>query len=304
MSRDPAAAALPDTAGPTRPSTAPVTTVAPSLPAPSPITPLVAPRLAGEGTWQPAGDRLPGGYAIYTTRLRPAAGSPESGIAWIDTRAARVALYAGTGQPYGVWPQQSYVAPAQQPTLMAAFNSGFKIYNYDTGWYDQGRAAVQLQSGAASLVLYANGAVDVGEWGRDVTMAAGVTAVRQNLTLLVDQGAPTAAVQSPSLWGAVLGGGYVTWRSAVGVTAAGDLVYGAGPDLTPAGLATLMVAAGAERAMELDINPEWVSFAAFTHASGAGGVSVAGANLLPNMYYSPAHYLQPYSRDFFAVFAR
>ena len=53
--------------------------------------------------------------------------------------------------------------------------------------------------------------------------------------------------------------------------------------------------------MELDINPEWVSFASFTHAPGDGP---GGVNLLAAMYFAPGHYLQPFSRDFFAVFDR
>lgn len=280
------------------------TTVAASLPAPSGLAPLVSPALPGEGIWRPAGDRLVGGYGVYTTMLRPAAGLPPCGVAWIDTRATQMVLYAGSAEPSGSWPQQSYVGAAQQPTLIAAFNSGFKIYSYDTGWYDQGRWAVSLQNGAASLVIYANGSATVGEWGRDVAMGTGVIAVRQNLSLLVDHGAPAPAAQYPSEWGAVLGGGYSTWRSAVGVTAAGDLVYAGGPELSPALLAHLMVAAGAQRAMELDINPEWVSFATFTHTSGIGDGAPTGTNLLQGMYYSPDHYLQPYTRDFFAVLAR
>ena len=132
-----------------------------------------------------------------------------------------------------------------------------------------------------------------------------VVAVRQNLTLLVDHGAPASNLDIPSEWGAVLGGGSSTWRSGIGVTAAGDLVYVAGPDLVPAGLARLLIAAGAVRAMELDINPSWVSFATFAHAGGVIGRGViAGANLMAGMYYQPGHYLQPYPRDFFAVFAR
>ena len=75
--------------------------------------------------------------------------------------------------------------------------------------------------------------------------------------------------------------------------------------LDPALLARLLVAGGAVRAMELDINPEWVSFSTFAHAGGtAGGGLVTGANLLSGMYFPPGHYLQPFSRDFFAVFAR
>lgn len=250
-------------------ATTATTVVRPSLPAPRPIAALVSPSLPGEGSWQPAGDRLAGGFAIYTTELRPTSGQPEAGIAWINPQATVISLYAGVGQPHGSWPQQGYVASAAQPRMIAAFNSGSKIYKYQTGWYDQGQAAVPLQAGAASLVIYRDGTASVADWGRDATMGPDVIAVRQNLTLLVDHGAPTPAVQDPSLWGAVLGGGYITWRSGIGVTETGDLVYAGGPDLTPALLAELLAAAGAERAMQLDINPEWVSFAAFNHTGGS-----------------------------------
>jgi hypothetical protein len=283
------------TVPPTTTSTIPI-----PLPVPTALIPIVGPALAGEGSWRPGGPPLPGGYGIYTTVLRPGAGLPESGIAWIDTKAVYLSLYAGSTQPYGKWPQQSDVGPTARAALMAAFNSGFKIYDYHTGWYDQGRSAVPLQAGFASLVIYSNGTATVGDWGRDVTMGPGILAVRQNLPLLVDHGAPVNAAQYPSQWGAVLGGGSVTWRSAVGVTAAGEIIYAGGPDLTPERLARLMVAAGAERAMQLDINPEWVSFSTFSHASGI----TSGTNLLPGMYSSPSHYFTPYARDFFAIFAR
>lgn len=275
------------------------------LPAPTRITPLASPALAGEGAWHPAGDKLANGYALYTTELRPAAGFPMAGIAWIDTAATRLSLYAGAGQPEGTWPQEAPVDAAAQPALMAAFNSGFKIYNYRTGWYDQGRTAMPLQSGAASLVIFASGRATVADWGRDVSMGPSVVAVRQNLTLLVDHRAPSPGTADPAAWGAVLGGGIETWRAGIGVTGSGNLVYAGGPGLDPAALARLLVAAGAVRAMELDINPEWVSFAAFTHAGGIGHGAITGsANLLPGMHLSASHYLEPFDRDYFAVFAR
>jgi hypothetical protein len=264
------------------------------------IAPLAAPPLPGEGAWTPAGNPLVNGYGVYTSFLRPAAGNPAAGIAWIDPAATRISLYAGVGEPGGVWPQQGAVPVGRQPSLLAAFNSGFKIYSYQTGWYDQGRAAVALQPGRASLVIFANGTATVADWGRDAAHGPDVVAVRQNLSLLVDHGTVSPSAGSPWLWGAVLGGGVLTWRSGVGVTAAGDLVYVAGPALTPVALADLLLAARAVRGMELDINPEWVSFSSFRHAGGA----ITGSNLLSAMYFSPAHYLEPYSRDFFAVFAR
>jgi hypothetical protein len=225
-------------------------------------------------------------------------------LVWIDQAATRLALYAGSGQPYGSWPYAYEVAANLQPALMAAFNSGFKIYSYSTGWYEAGATAVPLSPGAASLVIYADGKATVGEWGRDVRPGSTVVAVRQNLSLLVDGGAPTAASQIAGDWGAVLGGGWVTWRSGVGITGSGALVYAGGPDLTPALLANVLVAVGSVRAMEMDINPEWVSLSIYTHPGGIGHPGITGTNLLSSMYFSPFHYLQPASRDFFAVFAR
>ncbi|HEX3426646.1 MAG TPA: hypothetical protein VHT30_10980 [Acidimicrobiales bacterium] len=264
------------------------------------------PSLPGEGAWQPdVGATVGGRAAIYTTELRPAAGTPAAGIAWMDSAAATVSLYAGTSEPNGIWPQQANVAAAEQPGLLAGFNSGFKIYSYRTGWYDHGVTAMSLQAGAASFVIFADGTATVAAWGRDVTMGPNVVAVRQNLTLLVDGGVAASTVASYRLWGAVLHGGAQTWRSGIGVTAGRDLVYVGGPGLDPAALAQLLIAAGAVRAMELDINPEWVSFSLFAHAGGAAGAPItAASNLLPTMYLRAGHYLEPFSRDFFAVFAR
>lgn len=280
------------------PTTAPL----PPLPRPGSLKPLVSPALSGEGTWHAApGSAVPGGPAIYTTQLRPAAGYPASGVAWIDTAATRLVLYAGTSEPYGTWPQQGSVAAALQPKLLAAFNSGFKIYSYRTGWYDLGRTAMPLQPGAASLVTFSDGSATVGQWGRDVSLTSNVVSVRQNLTLLVDNGAPAANATDVPAWGSTLGHVTYTWRSAVGVTRAGDLVYVAGPSLDPALLARLLIAAGAVRAMELDINPEWVSLADYVHSRGA--IS-AEYNLLPGMYHSPGIFVRSDSRDFLSVFTR
>jgi hypothetical protein len=153
----------------------------------------------------------------------------------------------------------------------------------------------------ASLVIFSDGTATVGAWGRDVTLSPAVEAVRQNLPLLVDGGRAAADVGVIGDWGATLGGVIATWRSGVGVTPAGDLVYAGGPSLDPAGLARVLIAAGAVRAMELDINPEWVSFATYTHQ---GPAITGGTNLSPGMYFSPSHYLESDSRDFFAVFSR
>jgi len=96
------------------------------------------------------------------------------------------------------------------------------------------------------------------------------------------------------------------WRSGVGVTRDGALVYVGGPGLNITSLADLLVRAGAIRAMELDINPDWVNFATFKPAVGGTAATAAnGSDLLTDMSASPAHYFASWwSRDFFAASAR
>ena len=288
------------------------TTVPPPPPPPPPADahPLASAPLPGEGHWVPAGrvavwapEGRPNGTVpvVYTTTLRPGNGSAPTGLAWINTKLTKTVLYAGTGEPAGSWPAQGAVDPSVRPQLVAAFNSGFRLGTGSGGWYTAGRAALPLQDGYASLVMHADGSATVGVWGRDVTLTPDVVSVRQNLHPLVDGGAPANLGSS---WGATLGGGSNVWRSAVGVDAGGNLIYAAGPALDPAGLANVLVAAGCVRAMELDINPQWVSFSTYAPVPLAAPDQVQGTPLLTGMNYGPTHWLEPSSRDFLAVFTR
>lgn len=280
---------------------APTTTTAPP-PAPPPVTPLVSPPLSGEGQWTPAGQMSEGIAAVYTTTLR-APGAPPTGLAWINTHAVRITVYAGNGEPSGTWTYQSEIDGLQRAALIAAFNSGFRLGASGGGWYSDGRTAVPLVQGAASLVVHADGSATVGQWGRDVSLSPDVVQVRQNLRLLVDAGSPVGNL-SPGSWGATFGRVSNTWRSGLGETMAGDLVYAGGPGLSPGQLARVLVAAGSVRAMELDINPEWVLFVSYLPLPGGGPTDVTGSKLLDNMNFSWDHYLHPNSRDFIAVLSR
>jgi hypothetical protein len=140
-------------------------------------------------------------------------------------------------------------------------------------------------------------------WGRDFTLAPDVFSVRQNLTLLVDRGQPAADINVGGDWGPVLGGIGNTWRSGVGVDRYGNLIYVAGPDIFPADLADLFVAAGATEAMELDINPMWPVFTTYLTVPGQPAFVVAGSNLLSGMFFGPDHFITSTDRDFFAIFS-
>jgi hypothetical protein len=114
------------------------------------------------------------------------------------------ALIAGTREPGGPSPEGARVPPQLRPTLVAAFNSGWKMKDISGGFYADGRTAVPLQDGAASLVIDTAGRVTVGQWGRDAVMSPQVAAVRQNLSLVVDQGRPVLGLtaNSSGAWGA------------------------------------------------------------------------------------------------------
>jgi hypothetical protein len=78
-----------------------------------------------------------------------------------------------------------------------------------------------------------------------------------------------------------------------------------GPGLNITDLANLLVRAGAVRAMELDINTDWVNFSTYQPATPSGPASGAnGSELLPAMTGTPARYFEPWwARDFFTMSA-
>ena len=289
---------------------APHGTLAPHLLPPAPITPIATPPVSGEGQWHAAGRTVHGIPSVYETYLRPDAvhTSVVVGVAWMDTKLLSARLYSGSTIPgSGPWQYTAPVSGSAANSLVAAFNSGFLMKNSNGGYYSEGRTVFPLRNGAASLVVYRDGTATVGQWGRDATMSSSVAAVRQNLDLLVDGGkaVPGLLADDTSKWGFTLGNKVYVWRSGVGVTTDGALVYVGGPDMNITDLADVLVRAGAVRAMELDINTDWVNLATFAPASGSTATAANGTDLLPNMAGSPSRYFANWwTRDFVTMSAR
>jgi hypothetical protein len=268
-------------------------------------------RLRGEGVWHPAG-RLVGGIpAVYETWVRPDAlhTSLVIGVAWMDTKLLRATLYSGSTIPGGgPYRHTAPVPPGAAKSLVAAFNAGFLMNNANGGYYTDGRTIMPLRTGAASFVIYRNGSVNIGDWGRDAALTPDVVSVRQNLDLLVDHGRPVPGLNAndTTQWGFTLGNAVYVWRSGVGITADGALVYAGGPGLNITTLAEILARAGAVRAMELDINTDWVNLATYAPRGPAAPATPAGGtDLLPSMFGQPDRYFQSWwARDFFTMSAR
>ena len=143
----------------------------------------------------------------------------------------------------------------------------------------------------------------MGAWGGSLRLGPDVVSVRQSLKLLVDNGqlAPNLDKNVESNWGATISGAFYVWRSGLGVTAQGDLVYVAGNALSVKSLASLLQQAGAVRAMQLDINIAWISY--MWYSPGTSPSDLVPTKLVA--FQRPANrYFTPTSRDFFAVYAR
>ena len=134
-------------------------------------------------------------------------------------------------------------------------------------------------------------------------MTPDVVGVRQNLHLIVTHGRVPSSVDNnvETSWGATLGGGYYVWRSGIGITRDGRVIFVYGPALNVRELAELLQHAGVVTGMELDINPDWMSY----HVLPAQPVGqpeacqhAARPDPAADRYYSSA------SRDFTAVYAR
>ncbi len=281
------------------------------LPTPASMQPVASPSIPGEGQWAPAGRLIGGIPAVYVTHLRPDAThtSEVVGVAWMDTKLLRATLYSGSIIPGGgPYTHTAPISPSASTSLVSAFNAGFLMSNGNGGYYTDGRAVVPLVRGAASFVIYKNGDTAIGEWGRDVTMTSQVVSVRQNLDLLVDGGKPAAGLTATDTtkWGYTLGNAVYVWRSGVGVTANGALVYVGGPGLNVTDLANLLVDAGAVRAMELDINTDWVNMATYAPATPGGPATAANGTLLVSgMTGGTDRYFESWwARDFFTMSAR
>ncbi len=298
-----------------RAAKAPTTTVAAGpahLAPPPPIAPFVADPTPGEGQWHPIGRTVDGIPAMYAAYLRPNSVNTSlvTGVAWMDTKLLSATLYAGSmvPSPGPAWPNQSPITGPALGTLDAAFNSGFRMQDSYGGFYLDGitSAGYPLVPGAASFVIYSDGTATVGAWGTDVKMSPSVVAVRQNLALLVDNGQPVAGLNANDnhQWGDTLGGAVQVWRSGIGVTSTGALVYVAGTGLSIVDLANVLARAGAVRAMELDINTDWVNFSSFAPPPGQLASPANATKLTYDEVSGPDRYFAPLSRDFITMSVR
>jgi len=263
--------------------------------------------LKGEAVWQAYIEDGQGRAVAYRTFIQPDPQRPYALVAVVafDLSRARLGFVLGFDEPsLKGGPKGSGLIPAtdaQPGVLLATFNGGFKAEQGQYGAMSGGVVAIEPRKGLATVVIYPDGSLKMGEYGKDITSLEGALAWRQNCSLVIQNGRinPLVYNDSPVYWGAQLNGETATWRSGLGLSPDGKtLYYFAGPSLRMAVLAKAMRAVGVETGLQLDINNYWVSFSAIHFLDGIP----TPEPLFPvEMKADAGRYLAKYPRDFFYV---
>jgi hypothetical protein len=263
--------------------------------------------LAGEGVWKTA-VTVRGVPAVFKTYVRQSRrySSYYAGIVSMDQRLVKFSLRPGTEDPgYGHWGAPMDIPAGHRLGLVATFNSGFRVATSGGGFYLHRHYDGKLIKGVASEVYYTSGQLRIGRWGHGpLHMSGKIAAVRQNLhPIVINSHVPATVDQNVlSSWGATLGGGYNVWRSGIGITRDHRIIFVYGPALDVRTLASLLQRAGCVTAMELDINPDWMSFMYYLAKNHPADPTPV--NLLRTQIQPPNRYYYTSNRDFTAVFTR
>ena len=291
----------------TTPSPEPVFTSTPTVWIPSPATPLGS--VEREGIWSPYIQGVSGRTVAYRTFIQP---DPERlyaivAVVAFDLNHTRLNYVLGSIEPYSPdAPKRSgTITPADLAPnlLLVTFNGGFKATHGHFGAMSDGITTLPPKDGLGTVAIYKDGTVRMGAWGTDIISSTEMTAWRENGPLVVQDGKidPKIYNNSPADWGYTVNDVSPTWRSGLGISADSQtLYYFAGPSLSMPALANTMLAAGAYRGIQLDINSYWVHFVV---------IKPVGTKLIPEPLFPSTmnenvdRYLHPYTRDFFYITA-
>ncbi len=261
--------------------------------------------LDGEGQWHNIPLSLfPNQIVLVDTFIRPDPSRSYAFATLVQMDMSKLRLYsvAGTKEPGG---KVNKPGPGVVPKdiqdkgiLVAAFDGGFQYQDGQYGMIVGNMTYLPLQNDLATLVGHNDGRLEIVKYeGQD--LGSDVAFVRQNCPMLIENGViGTQDDKNHKLWGRTLTADIYTWRSGIGITANGNLIFAAGNALVPSTLAAALKAAGAVNAMQLDINPNWVRFNIFDNYNNGAYSSVL---IMQGIQDGSIAYLHGYKKDFFYV---
>ncbi len=266
--------------------------------------------LAGEGIWQNHPLSLfPTQEVMAVTFVRSDPQRPYSitTLVQMDMSQMKLGSVAGTQQPGGpVGKPGPGVVPnniIDSGKLIAAFDGGFQYKDGAYGMIVNNTTYLPLKNDLGTLVGYKDGTLKIFDY-QGQSLGNNIDFIRQNCPILINNGEITTTNQrDKKLWGRLAAGtvDIYTWRSGIGLTAKGNLIFAVGNNLTPATLAAALKSAGAVNAIQLDINPIWVRFNIF-EPNGFG--KYISSTLTKDLQDGSKQYLNGYQKDFFYVYKK
>lgn len=208
----------------------------------------------------------------------------------IDLNKSRLKLVCGTRDPAT---GSGIISVQDRTKTLLAFSGGFQYKHDFCGIAIDGKVLRPMKKKAGTLVVYQDGRVAIGQWNHDFTkVTAEMKYIRQNM-LLVSHSKfnKTAPYQVYAL-----AGKFRVFRSAVGVTKNGDLVYAAGNKLSAKRLAEVMIAQGVVSAICLDMNYGNATCGIFVNTKDKLVIKP-----LTKRFPNPGRFLVRNYRDFFYI---
>lgn len=272
-----------------------------------PINPKFSP-IKNEGVWfERKLNIFPNKQVLAYTFVRPDPERPYSNVTLIqaDMGPLKLGVTAGKKQPggpvgnpgTGIIPQEI----VQNGNLIAAFDGGFQYRDGMYGMVIGDKTYLPLKQDIGTLIGYRNGSFKIIKYsGQD--LGKDVAFIRQNCPILIENG--ELSVTNPvnrSLWGRTITSDIYTWRSGVGITREGNLIFAIGNNLNPETLAKALKMGGAIDAIQLDINPFWVRFTVFNYNENN---KYDSSVLMKGVYDGAKEFLNGYEKDFFFLYRK
>jgi TolB protein len=257
----------------------------------------------------PAGVSLADGIRRLS-KVRPDSQRPyaEAEVIELDPRLLQIKMIPGTIEPQpttgligaGVIPQEDW------GSLVAGFNGGFAAMHGKFGMMVDRKVYLPARDGIATLAVYQDGSLRMGTWGTDLKQTPDMVSYRQNCPPLIENGTITAETGKLTLWGLSVANEVYLYRSGLGLTADGRLIYVVGKPLSAYTLARALQEAGAIYAMQLDVDEFHVAFITYSVKPGKpGGLpAVEGKKLRDDMRGFDGLFLRPFQLDFFYLTRR
>ncbi len=267
---------------------------------------------AGDGVWVVVSEAERPGEAplVHKTMVHPdrSRSWAELFIVAIDLSRVTLSAMAGAVDPEALVPEArgqarpALVPLAEQADLVLAFNGGFKAEHGRYGMKVGGVTLIAPRDGACTIAGYHGGSLRIAPWAELAATSLEMRFLRQTPPCMYTRGTRHVGltVQETRNWGAAVDGNAVIRRSAIGLDAAGTILYvGVSNATTAPAIADGMHHVGAEDVAQLDVNWSFPKILVFRRGSSG---NLEAQSLFPGFVFDKDEVLRKRApKDFFYV---